>query len=449
MRERTHFEREISMLRRDTGPQRNYQVPTKLAQPQTLGFEFDVHYGFVREVVANSGKVMPANGAGVTKHTWPTDLYKVKRDGPRLEIATKPFTTDNAGEKELTKCVANIKKFTDQLLNGCTNAKKKAIAVADVTGQPRPFPLPNALDAGMPIVKLPLRGKFDEECGVWAAPQATLTLPISKVGVLVKAIKDSQNDGVGLALTGRKADPRKGVQGDRMGVQSEAIYRASDAVIAAKEKLIADKIPVKALKDQPFTNLTFSDSLSGLLILLASYLVSSELPYRFEPSAPTKLRDYEPFAKAYLPLNVKTPFPDIFAHLLPPEDQKIFKEMFADGAARARLFSLAKPGATLADGTNKLFPTGPEELGQHSVYTRQQAEFGSIPTWDDLVEHTLFSSHKGWGARLLVPLSHVIDIDKTFPRLAVEMRRIGFASVSASKWPRLTGRVLMLAKSLG
>jgi len=33
MRERTHFEREISMLRRDTGPQRNYDISGRLAKP--------------------------------------------------------------------------------------------------------------------------------------------------------------------------------------------------------------------------------------------------------------------------------------------------------------------------------------------------------------------------------------------------------------------------------
>jgi hypothetical protein len=441
MLERTHFEREISTLRRDPGPQRNYDISARVARPPTLGFEFDVHYGFVSEVVAADGKVMPADGAEVTTHTWATDFFKVKRDGPRLEIATKPFTTDTAGEKELDQCVANVKQFTALLLKRCSKAKAKPIAVAGVTGQPRPFALANATVAGMPIVKLPFGGKFDADCRVWAAPQATLTLPIWKVAALVKTIKESERDGVGLALTGRK--------GQRMGVQSEAIYRALAAVTAVKAQLIADKTPVKALKNQPLTSQTFSDRLSGFLILLASYLITSELPYRFEPSAPRLLRDYEPFAKAYLPLNVKTPFPDVFAELLFPEDQAIFREMFADGPARVRLFSLAKPGATLADGARKLFPPGPLELGADSVYTRQQAEFGSVPTWDDLVEHTLASSHKGWGARLLVPISHVIAIDKTYPRLAVEMRRIGFASVFDDKWPGLTKRVLRVARSLG
>jgi len=123
-----------------------------------------------------------------------------------------------------------------------------------------------------------------------------------------------------------------------------------------KKQLVRSKLKVKALKDQPVDDKTFSDSLSGFLILLSSYLITSELPYRFDPAA-GRLFDYEPFAKAYLPLNVKTPFPQIFGQVLDSRDQDIFRELFADGSARARLFSLARSGATAADGSRKLFPT--------------------------------------------------------------------------------------------
>jgi hypothetical protein len=442
MQERIGFEREISTLLGEgrRGPVRQYDISAQVSHPQTIGFEFDVHYGFVEEVITNAGRPSPADGDVVTTHTWGTDFFKVKRDGPRLEIATKPFTTDKPGGAEIEKCLTNIGKFVEALKKGCANAKEKSITVAGVTGKPHPFPLPFALDPLLPIVKLPLGGKFDRDCRVWASPQATITLPIWKVSSLVTEIRNSQGKGVGVALTGNNDQ--------RMGVRSEAIYRAQAAVVAVKKKLIKDNLLVKALGNKPLDDKTFSDRLSGFLILLASYLITSELPYRFEDTAPKRLRDYEPFAKAYLPLNVKAPFPDIFAELLFPEDQFIFREVFADGAARKRLFSLARPGAGLADGSRKLFPTGPKELGNDSVHVRQALEFGSAPTWDDLVEHTLDQSHKTWGSRLLVPISHQIPLDKTRPRFAVEMRRIGWTSVFSSQWPGLVARVLKLARKL-
>jgi hypothetical protein len=73
---------------------------------------------------------------------------------------------------------------------------------------------------------------------------------------------------------------------------------------------------------------------------------------------------------------------------------------------------------------------------------------GTLPTWNDLVEHTMDSTHNGWGDRLLVPMSNAIKVSKTTPRVAIELRRIGFASVYARSWPGLMRSVFRLASKL-
>ncbi|MFB9991365.1 hypothetical protein ACFFLM_05160 [Deinococcus oregonensis] len=396
-----------------------------LIPPPTLGFEFDVHYGLIREVVDAAGKTMPAIGAQVTSHSDATDGFRVKRDGPRLEIATRPFPVNDAGAKELAATTAGILTFARELGAGCKAAKAQAITVPGVVGQPRPFTHPKSLTAGLPLVRLPVRQQFDpSNCTVWASPQATLTIPLSSVNALVNEIRDSLK--VGMALTGGATT--------RMGLQSEALFRAQRAQ------------PPLSLSDGRVVNTSaFTESLTGFLILLASYLWTSELPHHF---AEPKPRDYEPFAKAYLPVNVKAPFSEVFAKLLSADEQLLFREVFALGAARARLFGLARRGAGAADGTRFLFPPGRQELGEASVHRRQKAEFGTVPTWDDLVEHTLNSGHNGWGDRLMVPLSKKIDISKTFPRVALELRRIGFAAMFDRDWERLMKRVFKLVAKL-
>jgi hypothetical protein len=82
------------------------------------------------------------------------------------------------------------------------------------------------------------------------------------------------------------------------------------------------------------------------------------------------------------------------------------------------------------------------------VYERQKAEFGSVPTWDDLVEHSLNSTHRGWGDRLMVPLSKPIEVNKTTPRVALELRRIGFNAVFDSRWEGLMRRVFKMVSQL-
>lgn len=378
MPERQRLERELA----DLGL-REYQIGPAVAPP-TIGFEFDVHFGLIEEVVTHAGKTMPADGDRFTDHDDSSDGFHVKRDGTRLEIATKPFTVDVSGKAELNQTITKILKFGRELRQGCERAPQTDIPVPSVTGKPRPFTHPRTLESGLPIVRLQFKKRFHStNCSVWASPQATITIPLSKVRVLVNEIRKSEGKGPGVALTGGK--------GHRMGLRSEALYRALKEVNRARKEIVSRRTKLVLSDGTEVNARTFSEDLRGFLILLANYLWTSELTYDFNDRH--KNFDYEPFAKAYLPVNVKAPFSEIFKKLLTPTDQLLFKEIFAVGSARQRLFRLVKRSATTADGTKKLFPPGPKENGLDSVYERQRAEFGSVPTWDDLVDHTLDPTH--------------------------------------------------------
>jgi hypothetical protein len=56
--------------------------------------------------------------------------------------------------------------------------------------------------------------------------------------------------------------------------------------------------------------------------------------------------------------------------------------------------------------------------------------------------------HRKGDEILIATLSSKIDFDKTKPRIAVEMRRMGFAPVHFEKWPNLMDQLLALAKKL-
>lgn len=425
MHERHRFERELADLEgRDYYWFPRFPPPRP---PATIGFEFDVHYGLVGEVLAAAGQPMPANNSLITDHNDAADGFRVKRDGPRLEIATKPFTLNTAGKTEIEDTKKNIAKFVADLESGCGGAAEQAIAVPGVSGNPRPFTLTRTVVPGLPLVKLPFAGKFPKDCAAWASPQATVTIPLSRVGALIQAIKSTEGKGPGVALTGGS--------GTRMGVRSLAAYKAKAAV---------DGIWRALLRGNP----GITEDLRGFLILLAMYLWTGELPYRIPSGAARKGDDYEPFAKAYLPLNVKAPFSVIFRELLTDVERRVFREHFAEGAARIGMFRLVRRGATLADGSRLLFPPGPKEGVEDSVHRRQRAAFTTAPTWDDLLAHTLDSTHRGWGDRLLAPLSKIIPLSITKPRVAIELRRIGWASVFARQWPGMIDRIVRMTERL-
>jgi len=395
-----------------------FEIIKSIFRKPTVGFEFDVHYGLL-DAFLPVGVHMPPDKTVMSTHSKLVEGFEVQLDGQRLEINTKPFESTADGKKELREMARRISTFAAELNSGCRSASE--VHVAGISGAARPFLHPKMT---LRIAKLPVRGGFDN-CSVWAAPQATLTVRLSKIAKLVERIKASEGKGAGVALTGGS--------GSRMGLQSEAIYRAYREVKRARRVS------------------TFSDNLEGFLILLASYLWTSELPYRFPtPNAPAKPgEDYEPFGKAYLPVNVKTPLSQVFGSLLDAGDQQAFRDRFADGAARVNLFRLARPsGATLADGDRRFLPTGPMDGGLPSVHEGQRAVFRVVPTWNDVVDHTLDSTHRGWGDRLLVPISTPLDVSKTRPRVLLELRRVGFTAVDRSDWEGFMLRMHSLTDEL-
>ncbi len=395
-----------------------FEIIKSIFRKPTVGFEFDVHYGLIPDLLP-VGVSMPPDKTIMSTHSKLAEGFEVQLDGRRLEINTKPFESTPDGKKELRETAKRINTFAAELNLGCRNASE--VHVAGIYGSARPF-LHTRMN--LRIAKLPVRGRFTN-CSVWAAPQATLTVRLSKIAELVERIKASEGKGAGVALTGGS--------GSRMGLQSEAIYRAHREVKRARRVS------------------TFSADLEGFLILLASYLWTSELPYRFPtPDAPAKPgEDYEPFGKAYLPVNVKTPLSQVFGSLLNAGDQQVFRDRFADGAARVNLFRLARPsGATLADGNRLFLPTGPMDGGKPTVHEQQKTAFGVAPTWNDVVEHTLDPTHRGWGDRLLVPLSTPLDVNKTRPRVLLELRRVGFIAVDRSDWEGFMLRMHSLTDEL-
>jgi len=86
--------------------------------------------------------------------------------------------------------------------------------------------------------------------------------------------------------------------------------------------------------------------------------------------------------------------------------------------------------------------------GKPSVHKQQKDEFGVVPTWNDVVEHTLDSTHRRWGDRLLVPGSTPLDVSKTSPRVLLELRRVGFTAVDRSDWEGFMLRMLSLTDEL-
>jgi len=413
MRERHSFEKEIGLLLETRAePQRERESLVSPVRLPKVMSEFDVHYGFRDVVDQQLGQTVPFGR--LTKHDKKHDFFNVKRDVDRLEIGTERFTLDSEGLKNIQKVKINIKGFADLLEAGCKQAKeKKDIKIRGVRGHPRLFPLPNARSAtrGLLIHKLHLNGTFPSNCNVWASPQAHITIPLAKVGQLIAEIKKSIGKPPGKALTGGR--------GLRIGIRSDHLYKAKEGVESLRSAMLTwnYKLSNGVLVDKS----TFSDQLSGFLMLQASYLWAIKL---WQPA------DKEEYGKGHLPINVKTPFPEIFSKILTPTEQLIYKELFAGPTIRYRLFGLIEDYPTLEHGKkNKLFPP----------------PVGSSLTWDDLLDWTLglpspISGLPGGGT--------VWPASETSPLVALELRRIGFQPLFAKDWGKLIDTIVELTRRL-
>jgi hypothetical protein len=261
------------------------------------------------------------------------------------------------------------------------------------------------------------RPYYRDTCGIAASPQATLELPLAKIDALTNAIRTSEKHRVaGRALSA----PSGGSY--RMGVRSQALYDAQRAVNASRKRHI--KAKTRLSDGTLVTARNYSPTLQGLLILIVSYLRTSELKYDD--------RDYEGFAKAYLPLNVKNPLRVLFADLT-PEEKRVFTDLY--DSPREHLWQLARgtEHASRADGAKQLFPV---KVGGH-----QKCWFHAAPTWNDFIEKTVTNTpltretvctspeKKGEGLNcevLFAPLSRIMPYTAGSRRVTIEMRRLGF-----------------------
>ena len=390
----------------------------------TIGFEFDLSYGasttcpplkMDRSDATWRGSVYSLEGKKITTHRKGPDGFRLEGDGNRIEIATKPFELNAAGRTEMKKIMQAVLTLVKDFRAQCQKATPDDQGYPAAVGKPRHFK-PGSLEAGVKcIFPLALSGKdsyYRETCSVAASPQATFELPLAKIDQLVSIIKDSEKFEVaGRALSGPS--------GWRQGVRSVALYEAQKEVNKSRDNLIKTKF---ALPDKTIvTNVNFSATLQGLLILMVSYLKTGLVTYG---SA-----DYEAFAKAYLPLNVKTPFRLLYDDLT-DEEKKVFQGFYDN--PRTNLWKLAKPTATASDKDNLLFP-------KDLVESHQKKWFDHAPTWNELVELTITNTplkrtKSGPGEYkepvgcevLFAPLSRILPYESDSRRVIVEMRRLGF-----------------------
>jgi subtilisin family serine protease len=415
--------------------------------PATIGFEFDLNIGVHGGVFAArtgdmpAGSTMPVDGDKLTDHKERDgsgallDGFETKLDGPRMEIASLPIDIDD--DRLFATVVRNVVTFARELEAARGRARRDtAITLPGITGHPVRFTHPRTKLTGLPLVVTPRGAQaaltWPDDASVWAAPQATLTIPLARVGELIDAIAASAGKAKGNALSGGSSE--------RLGIRSDLVVLAKQRVMKSRERNLGTALPDGTTVGEA----DFSPALSGLLILMASYLLVGEY---------VDMRDYELFAKAYLAINVKAPFRDLFREALSAREQLVFKKLYAD--RRAEFFRLAHDGACDADADNQLFPTRVRCPDLDRFHTARL-------TWRMLLDNTVNNvplkvmrantvrkkNHALGDEVLWAPISKIIPFSATKPRVALELRRIGFAAHGVSTWEPLMKTVRALAQRL-
>lgn len=441
----------------------DFQVAGGSSSP-TLGFEFDLNFGFEREVVDTKGLTPPAGfewpseGLKATDHESDdgkgglADGFIVTMDAVRMEIGTAPFHIDDDAAFDMV--VDGVVKFGKELV-AAKKTHQSSLDVPGIAGHPTTFEhsrtVVNKPDvdasgqvefpgdrkhasyqrARLPLVIHRLYNKYPTKTGLWASPQATVTLPLAEFGKLVWEIHRTKGGSPGKAFTGRKTD--------RLGLRDDLAWLALTRAVADRKK----KLGTSLSDGSTVSDADFSRSVTAIVTILLMYLLTS-----IEYDAEDKKK--ESYAKGSLPLNVKTPLWQIHRFALTDREKFVLHELYTDSGKRDQLFSLAS-GTSGGNGERLLFPT----------YTHWDAKrfLGSEPTWRRLVdalvkeERVLVTEtnsvpkkgHRKGDEILIAPLSSKLDWDKTKPRIAVEMRRLGFDPVGFSKWPGLMKRLRALA----
>lgn len=416
----------------------------------TIGFEFDLKYGVNKGVFNTlkstnlpSGVIFPKEGEELTTHDKRkrkkrtlNDGFSTVLDGPRMEINTAEININN--NAEFNKVVTNVMQFASELQQAANKRPDRSISIPGIAGHPIWFEHPKSLIPRFPFVIHAVGKKghltFPSKTKLWASPQATITLPLSKVGYLIYAIKKSEGRAPGISFTGHR--------NQRLGLRSDLAWIARVRMLKSKRikigQLLSDNTRV--------TKGDYSPAIASLVTLLTMYLLTSEK---------TDRRDkVEGVAKGSLPLNVKTPFWEIFKFALTNREKFVFNELYGNPSVRQEIYKLAKPKATLHDGNNRLFPTRTH---------RDIDRFHVMPlTWNMLIEHTVSGKpllitksnsvskkkHKLGDQILFAPLSTLREYSKTSPLITIELRRLGFKPVYLFRWKWLMVRLLRLVRRL-
>jgi hypothetical protein len=451
-----------------TGRSYNFEVKAKskvaLSTP-TIGFEFDINYGASEVDPPPADVNYDIDGKTITTHTTKVNGFRLKGDGNRIEIGTKPFDVTTAGKKEMQHIMTAIIKLTQDFEglcskatfhNGTNTADYKTNKVGKkVVGRPICI-YPTYLIKGesCPTSKVkyniksifPIEGQntYYRQKNFWvgASAQVTMAVPLSKISDLIVHIKNTE-------LFDKSKFPLSGHSKYRLGLRSDAVYKALAAVQKSRRYHIRRR--TKLSDGTVVTETNYSKDLEGLLILMVSYLVTGVLP---EDS-----RDYEQFAKAYLPLNVKNHFRLVFDDMSGAEKQ-VFKELYFDGVKQFNIFKLANKFKLSDDvlafaKANKLFPA--KAKLNWGVYPKR-------PTWFDFMEMIVgntpliqtkdFAGSPCWVKSvkgdevLFVPISKSLNYTKGSRVVLIELRRLGLRMIASSEWTNLTNTLFNLAERL-
>ncbi|HEU4650759.1 MAG TPA: hypothetical protein VFS49_05035, partial [Croceibacterium sp.] len=444
------FEHEMSALQ--IFSERDVAAPKKVATP-TLGFEFDLNYGVNRGVFDARKADMPAAAtfppeyAKLTRHEGRdgagkiVDGFTVSRDGPRFEISTVPFAIAN--DAEFSEISNKVIAFGTEL-EAAAKTVDRAISVPGIKGHPVRFEHPKTLIDRLPIIVHQVGSaklgtlRFPSDAKLTASPQATIALPLGKIADLIGEITRSRTNKVkrdDLALTGPPAM--------RLGLRTDLAVIARDRVLASVRRQVGTML----LDGTTLTKADLSPALVGLLTLVVMYLLTGVIVDSRDDKA-------EDFAKGRLPINLKTPFWQVFQFALSERERVIFRQLYANANVRTTLYRLADRSATRAAGKRRLFP--------RDVHWDLDRLHDQPLTWDGFIEHilsgeplrvtkanTLLKPKHALGDEILVaPLSSKINFSKTDPLIAVELRRIGFQALPLAKWGKLMEQLRDMARRL-
>lgn len=444
----------------------------------TIGFEFDIDWG-ASETEPPPSLVNNIDSKTITTHTIKKHGFRLKGDGPLIEIATEVFDITESGRTRMNSVLAKIKALTDEfetlclstpLHPGATSADylTNTVSTPDSKKIGKPKCIQHATlvknhkckNSAIPDYTIkcifPVQGSKtwyrQSLCYVRAAPQVTLAVPLSKIDEFISIIKASEK-------LPRIEFPLSGNAKFRMGLRSDALYNAKERVTASRNYHFRNK--TKLADGTLVTESNYTMDLQGIMILMLSYLITGKLKYNIHKPG----EDWEAFAKAYLPLNVKNHFRLIFNDLTDAEKQ-VFKELYFDGSGQLNFFKLADK--SLYKDSAATIKTKVSDVTKYQLFPAKAVlgfgVFPTRPTWfsfldmivnnKPLIQAFDFSDagcdpkSKKTDEVLFVPISKSIPYVTGSKRAVIEMRRIGTWMVPKEEWLKLCTKVFDIALKL-